>query len=182
MKNNKISFQLSSSFEHTTQFAVAIPSGFLRDDVNNFFQGSSDTEVVLYSQMYYSLSILQKLTSCMDVIAIITFISAMYIGIVGYRNLSQSVLLTCTAYFTFVFSIIAVHLNFSFIHNPHSYLHYLLDMIILLLAVGCANWLVKLSVKLGWSVVVITTVCLCGVNVLRLGIDVMMLFTPFVSV
>ena len=182
MKNNKISFQLSTSFEHTTQFAVAIPSGFIRDDVKNFFHGSSDAEIVLHPQVYYSLSILQKLTSCLDVIIIITFISATYTGIIGYRNLSQTVLLTCTTFFTFIFSVFAVNLDISFIHDQHSYLHYLLDSAILLLAVGCANWLVKLSVNLGWSLMVMTTVYLCGMNVLRLGLDVMMLFTPFVSV
>ena len=182
MKNNKISFQLSASFEHATQFAVAIPSGFIRDDVKNFFQGSSGTEIVLHSHMYYSLSILQKLTSYLDVIIIVTFLSAMYMGIVGYRNLSQSVLLTCTVFFTFIFAVFTVNLNISFIHNQHSYLHYLLDLVILLLSVGCANWLVKLSVNLGWSVVMMTMVFLCGMNILRLGLDVIMLFTPFVSV
>ena len=182
MKNNKISFQLGSSFEHTIQFAVAIPSGFIQDDVKNFFQGSSNTEIVLYSHIYYSLSIFQKLTCYLDVIIIITLISAIFMGTVGYCNLSQSIILTCTTFFAIIFSFLAVNLNLIFTYDHHFYLHYLLDVIILLLAIGCANWLVKLSVNVGMSVVVITTVYLCGMNILRLVLDVITLVTPFVSV
>lgn len=183
VKNNLIALPLSQSFEHTQQLSISIPSGFIRDEVNNYFCGSNDREVVVHTGQFFSLSILQKMSSSTYLIAFLTLIAGIYTGMRGYRNLLNSMVLTNIAFITFILIAFACSVQFSsqFFTSNYVYIHYTAEAVVLVTSCLISYWLTRISIITAWKGVVMVTLCLCGITIVRLVTDIISLFTPLIT-
>ena len=183
VKNNLISFPLSQSFEHTQQLSISIPSGFIRDEVNNYFCGSSDQEVIIHTGQFFSLSILQKMASSTYLIALLTLIAGIYTGVRGYRNLLNSMVLTNLASIIFILIAFACSVQFfsQFFTSNYMYIHCTAEAVVLVIACLISYWLTRISIITAWKGVVMVTFCLCGATIVRIVADIISLFTPLIT-
>lgn len=147
LRNEQIRFPLSSSFEFHNSYSIRIPSGLIRDSVNNYYRGCVDEEIIIPSYSMQPLAILNQMNQSSFIFVILPLIVGIYVSALGYRNLYYSVIFVNASLFLFILYYILISVIFEEFQKSNVLWRSIVELVCVVVSLLLSHLLLRYAAK-----------------------------------